>query len=259
MNLEAIFKKATKVVSDNSSVILTGTAVAGTVTTAIFSAKGHASAVAFELEQEYLRYREGDTHPYESPKGVEWVKEHYRHYVPAAISGTMTVACVVGIHSVNTRRQAALVSAYTVMDKAFADYKQQVVETVGAKQETAIRDEVAKKTVTDNPPSDNPIFVTNRGESLCHDSWSGRYFQCDIETIRKAQNDINQNIFHHMYASQNDFYNKIGLSASSLGEEFGWNTDRMLDISFSSHLTDDGKPCLVLNYTMSPIRNYWKA
>lgn len=247
MNLEPIFKKTIKALSDNSSVILTGAAVAGTVTTAIFSAKG-----AFEHGTDEAIHGTP-----ESPK--ERFKQHYKHYIPAAVSGTTTIACIVGIHSINTRRQAALISAYSIVDKAFIDYREKVVETIGANQETKVRDEVAKESMEAKPVGATEVLITGSGDQLCFDTMTGRYFKSDIETIRKAQNDVNAEALNNMYCSQNEFYSKIGLGHSTIGDEMGWTSDRLMDISFSTHLSEDGRPCLCLNYIPSPVRNYWKV
>lgn len=250
MNFDALMKRTLKTLADNSSVILTGAAVAGTVTTAIFAAKGHADAVSNEMPEDA---------EYQPKTHKEFVKVYWKHYIPAATCGAVTIACIIGIHTSNTRRQAALISAYSVVDKAFEDYREKVVETVGARQESDIRDEVAKTQIQENPVSNNQVHITGSGEQLCYDSLTGRYFKSDIETIRKAQNDVNSQIINDMYCSQNEFYALIGLPPASVGEELGWTTSRMMDISFSTHLSDDGRPCLALNYIPSPVRNYWSV
>ena len=61
-----------------------------------------------------------------------------------------------------------------------------------------------------------------------------------------------------MYASHNDFYRLIGLPGTTYGEEVGWRTDNMMDLEYSSHLAEDGRPCLCIEYHVAPVRNYYK-
>lgn len=252
MSMQGLLRRTFQTLADNSSVLLTGAAVAGTVTTAIFSAKGHTEAVIENANAS----AQGRDH---AEDGKEFIKRYWRCYIPAATSGAVTISCIIGIHSVNTRRQAALISAYSVVDKAFTDYREKVVETIGERQENKVKDEVAKKNLEENPVGDNEVFITGTGEQLCYDSFTGRYFKSDIETIRKAQNDVNAQVINDMYCSQNEFYHKIGLAPAAIGEEFGWTTDRFMEINFSTHLSEDGRPCLSLEFIPGPIRNYWRV
>lgn len=60
-----------------------------------------------------------------------------------------------------------------------------------------------------------------------------------------------------MYISLNEFYDEIGLDHISIGDDLGWNIERgMIDLSFSSLVADDGTPCLVVDYQVSPKFGY---
>ena len=62
-----------------------------------------------------------------------------------------------------------------------------------------------------------------------------------------------------MYVSLNDFYDELGLKHTRLGDDLGWSIDdKLVDIEFSSHITDDGRPCLVVDYSVAPKRNFYK-
>jgi hypothetical protein len=91
---------------------------------------------------------------------------------------------------------------------------------------------------------------------------SGRYFRNDIEQIRRVVNDLNHQLLSDMWLTLNEFYYAIGLGGINLGEEVGWNADELIEINFSSKITPDGEPCLVLNYETTPyydFRNYSHA
>ena len=59
------------------------------------------------------------------------------------------------------------------------------------------------------------------------------------------------------YVSLNDFNYEIGLEMLNYGDDIGWNVDRgFIDIMFSSKLTDDNEPCLVIDYLVEPKKDY---
>ena len=69
-------------------------------------------------------------------------------------------------------------------------------------------------------------------------------------------NDLNRRMRDEMFISLNDFYCAIDnpdLGPTKLGDMLGWNIDKgYIDLNFSSQLTTDGTPCLVLDYTVVP-------
>lgn len=260
MNLGAIFNRVSKSLADNSSSILTGAAVVGTITTAIFTARATSKAVIDILEAREnhdpgVEVREWGTY---MPR-MESVKLVWKHYVPAASMGVATIACIIGAHTTHSRRHAAILGAYSITEAAFKDYRAKIVETIGESKERRVREDLAKDQLEKNPVEGSQVIITGLGETMCYDTITGRYFKSDIEKIRKAQNDINAKIVNEMHASQNDFYRLIGLPSTGIGEDLGWNLDNRLDIFFSTHLSEDGQPCLSIDYHSSPVRNYWKV
>lgn len=257
MDFARIAKNVGKTLSDNSPVILTGMAVAGTLGSVIMGVKAGMKTELYlndlACEIEVGRASEELLQP------VEVAKATWKYYIPAGLMTGATIACVIGANSVHTRRNAAIMSAYSLTDRAFQEYKDKVVEQIGEKKEQAVRDEVAKDRLEKNPVSDREVVVLGKGDTLCYDGLTGRYFRSDMETIRRAMNDINQKCINEVYASQNDFFREIGLDPVGIGEEVGWRSDHLLDISFSTHLSGDGIPCLCLDYLVGPIRGYYRG
>jgi len=247
MQISNLFKHATKLVSDNSPSILTALGSVGVVTTAIFASKGGMRAL--------IDLSSADN-PVEDMALKEVVLLTWRRYIPAAAMGGATIACIVSANTISTRRTAALVSVYSLTEKAFKEYKEKVVETIGKVKEEGVRDEVAKDGL--QRAENKEVFITGTGEQLCFDSYTSRYFKSDIELIRKAQNDINEQLINFGYASQNEFYQMIGLMATNVGEEVGWTTENMMELEFSSVLTAENKPCLSIDYRVTPVRGYYK-
>lgn len=191
---------------------------------------------------------------------VEAVKATWKCYIPAVATGLASTACLIKGSSISLRRNAALVTAYNLSKTALDEYKEKVIETVGEKKEQTIVDQVAKAKLEKDPVQNHEVIVTERGSTLCYDGMFGRYFLSDMDTIKRAINDINYDISSgDMYASLNDFYSKIGLKPVDIGDDLGWNLDdRGLDVTFHSQIAENGTPCLVLIYNIAPKYGYNK-
>jgi len=241
---------ARKFVVDKSPAILTGMAVAGVITTTFLAVKATPRALQeiSEAESEFIE-------PLTVNQKI-YLTGH--NYIPAVITGVMTISCIIMAQSINASRYAALMGALDASVSEFKQYKDKVTETMGEGKEQKIREAVAQDKVNADPASNREVIITGNGDVLCYDTLSGRYFTSDVESIRKAVNDVNAQILNDGYASVNEFYGRIGLSSNAIGEELGWNTDNLLDVKYDYVAAEDGKPCLALNYQAAPVRGFYK-
>lgn len=244
--------------------ILLGIGIASGITTTVLAVKATPKALELLSEKRYEKYgdtlKEDDSYD-DMPelKPVEVVKATWRCYIPAAISGAASIACLLGSHSVNAKRNAALATAYKLSETALNEYREKVVEEIGEEKEKVIRDKVSQKHLDEKPVSKNEVTITGTGKQLCYDGISGRYFESDIQTIRAAVNKINETMVYEMYAALNDFYNEIGLSNTDMGDELGWNIDDgLLEISYGAMVANDGRPCITLEYHVAPRYDFAK-
>lgn len=252
-NLATIAKDIRKFASKRSPEILTGIGIAGMITTTILAVR--ATPKALELIEEQKEEESVD-----ELSSFEVVKVAWKPYIPAMVTCVASTACLIGASSVNTKRNAALATAYKLSETALSEYRDKVVETIGEKKERIVRDKVAEERVKKNPVSKNEVIVTGNGKTLCFDPISGRYFMCSIETIKRAENELNKQMLHDIsgYVSLNEFYDELGLDHTSVGDDLGWNTDQLIDINFSSQLNDNGEPSVVLDYLVAPKYDYYK-
>ena len=250
MSLLDLVKRAEKLAVDNSPVLLAGIGVAGTITTALFAGRaGFKAAEVLEQDRETLAGEQ-------DMKRV--VKLTWTLYIPAIGTGVLTVACIIAANRIGMRRAAAMAAAYSLSEKAFVEYKEKVIEKLGESKEQKIRDEVAQDRVNRNPVSTREVIFTGNGDVLCYDSITGRYFESNIEALRKAQNDINKRILDDYYASLSDFYDCIKLPTTKYSNEVGWNSDTQLELKFATVLSEDGRPCISLEFEVYPIRDYFR-
>lgn len=178
-------------------------------------------------------------------------------YIPAVIAEGVGVACIVGASKVNHRRNAALSAAYALSEKTLTSYQNKLIEVVGKNKTEALKDAVAKDEITKNPVSSREVIITSKGDTLFYDSVSGRYFESDMETLRKIQNDLNQRLMNEMYIGLNELNYEIGLACTEQGNVLGFNIDDgLIQFEFSAQITEDGRPCIVLGYRVGPRYGY---
>ncbi len=250
LNLSNIAKGVRTAMIKHSPEILTGIGIAGMITTTVMAVRATPKAIKL-IEEEKDRQNK------ESLKPLDVIKTTWKCYIPAAITGGLSIACLIGASSVNARRNAALATAYTLSESALKEYQEKVIETIGEKKEQSVRDAIAKDRIDKNPVSSREVIITEKGNTLCYDSISGRYFKSDIDKLKKVENELNRRMRDEMYISLNEFYYEIGLNPISIGDDIGWNIDRgYIELNFSSQLTDDGNPCLVIDYQVAPRYEY---
>lgn len=253
MTLPMLAKRVETLITRNSPVILTGIGVAGVVTTAYLA--GTASFKAARILDEATIW-DDDTKDPANVTPREKFELVWKLYIPAVTTGALTCAAVIGANRIGTRRAAAIAAAYQISERAFDEYKEKMVEKLGEPKEREARDEIAQERQDKNPVKTSEVIITGTGEVVCYDSITGRHFKSDMERLRKAQNDLNEKLINEVYASLTDFYDLIGLSGTPYSDEIGWNTEKMLELDFSTVLSD-GVPCISVSYTPMPKPEYW--
>lgn len=239
-NLATLIRKNAK---EHSPVILSTFAGLGTITTAYL-----ASRASFQAAR-LIDLEESSMGPSTDVKDriKERTKLVWRLYIPAGISGATTIVCIVGANRVSANKIIAAQSALTVTQQLYSDYREKVIEELGIRKDETIQAKVAEDRVKANPPSN--LMVIESGEVLCCELYTGRYFSCSIETLRRAQNTINAKALAHDYATLFDFYYEVGLGTTTESSGIGWKAGKLMELRFSSVLTEDQKPCLAFEYS----------
>ena len=254
MNKNGFIANATNVIVKHSPEILTGVGIAGMLTTVVLAVK--ATPKALELidnEKERKNANLAKEDRLTKLKPIDTVKAAWKPYIPAVITGTVSTACLIGASAVHLKRNAVLATAYTLSQTALSEYRDKVVETIGEKKEKSIREKVNQDRPEKNPVSQNKVLITEKGNTLCYEHLSGRYFKSDIEKIRQAVNNLNRTIITDMYVSLNDFYDELGLEHTEIGYQLGWSVDSgLINVDFDSKIAEDGTPCIVVEHLAEP-------
>lgn len=267
INLAKFIHIAKSKAIQHSPEIFTGIGIACSITTTILAVKATPKALELieeekriqnsELIQEAMKNGNENCQQISKLKPIEVVKVAWKPYIPAALTGVLSITCLIGAVSVSSRRTAALATAYKLSETALSEYKSKVIETIGEKKEKSIRDEIAKDRVEANPIGKNEVIITEKGNTLCYDGFSGRYFKSDIDKLKRSINEINRTMLHDMYVSLNEFYDEIGLGHIDIGNTLGWKVDDgSFDLHFSSQISEDGTPCIVIDFDIPPHYGY---
>lgn len=250
-NLKNLMETSKVFVDKHSPEILTSIGIAGMISSTVMAVKATPKALEliddkkYELDTDELTKR-------------EIVQACWKCYIPSVITGGVSIACLIGANSVNTKRNVMLATAYNISERTLTEYKNKVVEVLGEEKEREIRTEIARDRIDKKPVSDT-IIMSDKGNTLCYDSISGRYFKCDADKIRKAENILNKRLMSEAYVSLNDFYDLVGLPYTQIGNDLGWVFDGdMIEIEFSTCLSEDDVPCIVLDYSIEPKHGYQK-
>lgn len=250
--LSNIVKNTQMVLTKHSPEILTGIGIAGMITTTVLAVK--ATPKAMKLIEEKKKEEHVD-----KLTPVDTVKTTWKCYIPAVVTGMTSAACLIGSNSISARRQTALLTAYNLSTAALTEYKEKVVETIGEKKEQVVREAIAKDKIEKTPVNKSEIIMTNKGETMCFEATSSRYFKSDIESIKRSVNELNRRMLSEMSISLNEYYSELGLDNTSIGDEMGWHIDDgLIELDFSSLLASDGTPCVVVDYLTPPRYNYTK-
>lgn len=250
INFGDVFKRLEKMTSDNSPTILTTIGVIGCVTTGLLASRASFFAAAELYYEAHGSMGKARDRALTSREKFDLT---WKFYIPPVSTAALTIAAIIGANRIGAKRAAALAAAYSVTERAFDAYREKVVEKFGERKEQDVRDEVAQDQVAKQAPS--TTIIVGEGRQLCYESFTGRYFYSDMETIRRAQNNVNQRIISDNYASLADLYDELGIPQTSESNEVGWTTDYLLDIKFSGVISE-GRPCIAIDYRTIPIRDY---
>jgi len=245
MKLSQLISSTKYLLKNNSTTILSALSVSGVVGTVYLTRRATLAEVAIvERDQELRRDEDGDV-PYLGR--MHYPKLVWKSYIPVALTATTTVVCIVAAQKSGNRRTAAAQAAFAVTERAFSEYRDKVVEEIGEHKERTLRDKLAQDRVDKKPPSESMLVMSDAGKVIFRENYSGRDFMCDMETVRKAVNELNARLLREDYATLDDFYHILGLPQTAQSPYFGWKTPRLMEVSFSTTISM-GKPVIVFDY-----------
>ena len=248
--MNELVRRSKVFLSRNASTILTCVGGAGVVATSVMAVK--ATPKALQLIEKAKEEKGEDL------TTIETVKVAWKPYIPAMLIGASTMGCIFGANVLNKRHQAALASAYALLDTSYKEYKKKVSELYGEEANGRIVEEIAK-----DKYEEHPIEVEGNN-LLFFDYFSGQYFESTMEDVIRAEYEINKQITLTGGARLNDFYELLDIPSFEGGQCLGWSTGGLtmsswstwLDFEHEKTVLDDGLECYIITFADDPMYEY---
>lgn len=248
--MEKLINHSKRFIRKNASTILTCVGSAGVVTTAVLAVKATPKAMRLISAAEEEKG--------EKLTRLETIQVAGMTYAPSAIVGIATIGCIFGANILNKRTQAALTSAYALLDQSYKEYKNKVQEMYGDDADKHIKENIAK-----DKYAESDIEVGDDAK-LFYDFYSGRYFESTMEHVLAAEYAINRKISTKDYAYLNDWYDELGIDQIASGHELGWSRGSNFDMYWQDwvdfhheeFVTDDGLECCIITIMHDPIIDF---
>ena len=224
-----------------------GVGLAGVPISMILSGEARLKAddILAELENEYYERGINEPVPFEEKFRATW-----KCYILPVISGGLTIAALIVSHKIQGEKLVALAGAYTLTNNALKELKAKIPE----KKLREYQHSIDQDRVKDMSVLDDDILVTNRGDVLCIDAWSGVKYFANAQTIKDAVNATNAEMVSDMYANYNYLYDQLNLPPTLAGENNGWNVlaEKTISVWFDSVVDKEEIPALVVHIEPAP-------
>ena len=238
----------------SSPTILICVSAIGVVATAVMAAK--AAPKAKQLLEEAKKENGAELSKKETVKVAAPV------YIPAMVSGALTITCMFCANTLSRRTQASLVSAYALLDNSYKHYKQKVKELFGEEAHQRVIEEIAKEDCKEVPITAGTLvgdssldFGVREEKRLFYDMFSERYFESTIGRVLQAEYHLNRNYVLGGCCTLNEFYEFLGLAPMKDVDALGWDYESgiyWIDFNHSNAVLDDGQECCIIEMVFDP-------
>lgn len=241
--------------------ILTGAACIGVGVTSVLASR--ATLEAHDIVEHNAIYKTKF-----KEKDTEGKKEQIKHftryilpaYVPSIIAGSVTIACMVSAHNIETKRLGAVASICAASTNALESYKNTVTESVGEKKAAEIAQNAVQKKVSESalPESTDIPIVEEGASSLWYDETTDRYFYCTMEKMRRIEADLKNQLLDDDIVRLNDIYDAIGLEKVSLGDDLGFDIKRgdQVVFDYNTAMSPNDEPMCTVNFPVTPLWSF---
>lgn len=248
--MKGLLRKSQLFIKQNASTILTVAGGVGVVATAVMAVKATPKALE--------RIEEAKKEKGEELTKFETVVVSAKPYIPAIATGAATIACIYGANVLNKRQQAALMSAYALVDTSFKEYKSKLKELYGEDSDELIRERIAE-----DKYRETDIHVQD-DKQLFYDDFSERFFESTMQDVLMAENKLNRQIAINTGAYLNEFYEFLDIPTIPAGKELGWSNGILesmywtnwVDFDHSERTTDDGVTYYSIKMLQEPVIDF---
>ena len=189
-------------------------------------------------------------------------------YIPCGLFLLLSTGSAIWNICASDREYAALLSAYSIIQKDYGEYRAKTRELVGEKKERRIRDEIVQDHVNVRPTTTTMVIGTGNGEYLWFDDWSGQYFRATIQHVRQSHLYLREQLCDSIgeFLTLNEIYEELGIKfpegsdgykkLTANGERLGFNSQDKFEFIESAIRSPEGEPGLGLKFYPDPHENY---
>lgn len=244
--------KFTAKLQKSSPLILTILGVTGVIGTAVTAVRATPKAL------EHIDEKKKELEKSELTPG-EIVQATWKCYVPSALVGAGTVACIVGISALDKRNQAALTSAYALLNESYKNYRQAARKIYGEDADDKIQAEVAKDAQVSSYDWGYQVYNMNMDPNsermLFYDMASKKYFTTTMAAVLNAQYHANRNLSIEGICPLNEYLSFLGVEGVEKGNDIGWDIEYLvgnsdmcwLDFDNKKTIMEDGLECIIID------------
>jgi len=157
-------------------------------------------------------------------------------YAPAVVLGVLSISALTGSHVVLTRRNLAVTAAYAALEKGFREYRERVVNELGADKDRQFRYDIRDVEIVEetdkgpktkmvrrmNLPKEGSIYARLFDET--NQNWERQAFHNQF-FIQCQQNWANDLLLSRGHLFLNEVYDMLGMPRSKQGAVVGWLKD----------------------------------
>lgn len=232
----------------NSSTILTILGSTGVIATSVLAVKATPKALELIIEAEYSKGDRLTT--------METVKVAWKPYIPAALTGVSTIACIFGINHLSRKGQATLMSAYALLNNSYKEYRNKVDEIYGEGSDTKVKNSIAESHLEDIEVEDEKMIF--------FEFQSMRQFTATMHHVAQAECAFLELLHNKGFATLNEYYSLLGLPPVSFGDNQGWHDMERIDpyhceeleFSYEKAISKNGTEFTIIDTNLPPSSDF---
>lgn len=189
-------------------------------------------------------------------------------YGPAAIVSVASITCLTGSHVQMTRRNAALMAAYGLVQKAYDEYRERVREQLGEDRELELYHAVKTEIIKNDEGKNEEVKTVDPNKwspyARMFDEYSA-YWEKDPEYNRLylqcQQNYANNLLRSRGHVFLNEVYDMLGVERTKAGAVVGWiigkDGDNFIDFgiyeAFNSRFVNGIERSIILDFNVDGV------
>lgn len=187
-------------------------------------------------------------------------KAFMKTYWPSMVLGAATMTSMALAEKANLAEIGVLTGACGYLASKAKGLENAVKECLDDERQAEVREETVRYVKLPGPS----VEETGRGDVLCLEDYSGRWFRSSEEAVRRAALEFKKMHDDGLYVCFNDLYTLLGIVETKFGYDYGFpaNSDYcdeqlIIDIDYYEGVTDRfGEPVLVLTIQSFPMENW---